>query len=72
MVEGTMLNYYRRKVFLLLGVLMLVFSVVFIVAVVNPQLVFFDVGLENAVQNKIIAGFAFLGLVLLFYDMKKL
>ena len=67
-----MLNYYRRKVFLLLGVLMLVFSVVFIIALVNPNLVFFDVGLENGVQNKIIAGFAFLGLVFLFYDMKKL
>ena len=66
-----MLN-YKLKIFLLLVVLSLLFSIIFILALLNPNFNFIELGLPNGLENKIIAFFSFFSLLLVVWDMNRL
>ncbi len=69
---SAMRRYYRTKIFILLVVLLCIFSLMFIIALLNPEFVFFQIGLKNSVQNSVIAFFSFAGICLVLWDMRKI
>jgi len=66
-----MIRHYRKKVFALLFLLLLLFAVTSLVSVLNPSFNFIDVGLPNNLENKIIAVFSFLSILLVLWDLKR-
>ena len=67
-----MLQHYRKKVFVLLFLLLLLFAFTFLVSLLNPSFNFIDVGLSNNLENKIIAMFSFLSILLILWDLRNL
>lgn len=67
-----MLQHYRKKVFVLLFLLLLLFAFTFLVSLLNPSFSFIDVGLPNNLENKIIAVFSFLSILLILWDLRNL
>lgn len=67
-----MLRHYRQKVFVLLFLLLLLFALTFLVSLLNPSFNFIDVGMPNDLENKIIAVFSFLSIILILWDIKHL
>jgi len=63
---------YKLKIFLLLVILLLIFSAIFILALLNPEFNFMDLGLPNNIENKIIAIFSFFSLLLVVWNMRKI
>ncbi|MDP3990308.1 MAG: hypothetical protein Q8Q01_03820 [archaeon] len=63
---------YRKKVFFLLLVLLIVFAVLFFISLRNPSFIFFNVGLPNSVQNKMITWLSFFSIFLVVRDIKRL
>ena len=67
-----MLQHYRKKVFVLLFLLLLLFAFTFLVSLLNPSFNFIDVGLSNNLENEIIAVFSFLSILLILWDLRNL
>lgn len=67
-----MLQHYRKKVFVLLFLLLLLFAFIFLVSLLNPSFSFIDVGLPNNLENEIIAVFSFLSILLILWDLRNL
>ncbi len=63
--------HYRKKIFLLLAILLLIFALLFIIALVNPDFHFFDIGIPDYVQNKVILVLSFLSLCLVVWNLSK-
>ncbi|MBI2573630.1 hypothetical protein HYV86_07230 [Candidatus Woesearchaeota archaeon] len=62
----------RRKIFLLLTILLIILAAVFLVALLHPSTVFFNIGLPNILQNYFILFFSFLCICLIVWDLKHL
>ncbi|MEK6939775.1 MAG: hypothetical protein AABX31_03535 [Nanoarchaeota archaeon] len=67
-----MLQHYRKKVFVLLGALLLLFAFLFIVSLLDPSFNFIEVGLPNHLQNRVIAVFSFCSILLILKDLHNL
>ena len=68
----TMIRHYRKKVFVLLFLLLLLLAFTFLVSLLNPSFNFIDLGLPNDLENKIIAVFSFLSMLLVLWDLKQI
>ncbi len=63
--------HYRKKIFFLLAILLFVFAALFLIALVNPNFHFFDIGIPDYVQNKVILVLSFGSICLVVWDLSK-
>ncbi|MAG73767.1 hypothetical protein CL620_05590 [archaeon] len=63
-----MLRHYKRKVFILLTILLLIFTTICILAL-TTNAVLLPIGIPNFFMNKLIAFFSFLCILFILWDM---